>query len=80
MRGFFNSFEVLLESPASLSLWRGLVVKHSVSGKPAHDVRIVAAMTHHRVTHLVTFNAADFKRFDKIIVHHPEDVVSVGIV
>jgi predicted nucleic acid-binding protein len=51
--------------------WRGLVVRHGVSGKKAHDARLVAAMTVNRVTHILTFNDGDFARYAGIKVLHP---------
>jgi predicted nucleic acid-binding protein len=47
-----------------------------VLGKNAHDARLVAAMNVHGVTHLLTFNAADFRRFTTIQVMTPAAVLS----
>jgi predicted nucleic acid-binding protein len=43
--------------------WRRLVVSFEVSGMQVHDARIVAAMIVHGVTHILTFNTADFVRY-----------------
>ncbi len=44
-------------------------------GKKAHDTRILAAMRIHNVSHLLTFNGDDFKRFQGIItVTEPKDL------
>jgi len=51
--------------------WRRLVVTHGVSGKKAHDARLVAAMTVNRITHILTFNADDFARYTGINVIDP---------
>lgn len=51
--------------------WRRLVVTHGVSGKKAHDARLVAAMTVNRITHILTFNAGDFARYTGINVIDP---------
>ncbi len=51
--------------------WRRLVVAHQVSGLPAHDARLVAAMNIHGLTHLLTFNTAHFTRFPGITVLDP---------
>jgi hypothetical protein len=37
--------------------------KCQVTGRNAHDARLVAAMTVHVVTHLLTVNTADFARY-----------------
>ena len=54
--------------------WRRLVVAHSVSGAKVHDARLVAAMRVHGITHLLTLNTVDFKRYDGIIAVHPSTV------
>ncbi len=46
--------------------WRKLVFSFGVSGIQVHDARIVAAMLVHQVTHILTFNTADFVRYSKI--------------
>lgn len=56
--------------------WKRLVTQHAVMGKPAHDARLVAAMKVHGVTHLLTFNVGDFKRFQHITVISPTEVKS----
>ena len=43
-------------------------------GKQAHDARLVAAMIAHRLTHLLTFNTDDFKRFSEITVVAPRSI------
>ena len=64
-------FPLLLDSPAIFPEWERLVVTHSVLGKNAHDARLVAAMTIHGLTHLLTFNTADFARFPGITALDP---------
>src|SRR5437867_1164896 len=58
-------FELLPDSAGIYREWLRLVQTYLVAGVSAHDARIVAAMKVHAVTHLVTFNADDFKRFNK---------------
>ncbi|MEP7342201.1 MAG: PIN domain-containing protein [Acidobacteriota bacterium] len=71
-------FEVRLtlktDTAAIYAEWKQLVTQHSVMGKPAHDARIVAAMKVHGITHLLTFNVGDFKRFQQITVISPTEV------
>ncbi|MBS1798030.1 MAG: type II toxin-antitoxin system VapC family toxin [Acidobacteria bacterium] len=43
--------------------WRKLVLDFGVSGVQVHDARIAAAMLVHQVTHILTFNTADFARY-----------------
>ncbi len=47
---------------------------HGVSGKTAHDTRYAAAMAVHGVTHLLTHNGADFKRYPHVTVIEPQSV------
>ena len=58
-----STFRLLPDSEDIFPAWRALVTTHAVSGKPAHNARLVAAMQVHGVTHLLTFNVTDFSRF-----------------
>src|SRR5581483_6686260 len=42
-----SMFVLLPETAAIYTVWEKLVLRNSVSGKPAHDARIVAAMQVH---------------------------------
>jgi predicted nucleic acid-binding protein len=67
-------FGILPDTADILLEWEQLVVKHQVLGKQAHDARLVAAMLVHDVTHLLTFNTNDFKRYNAITVVDPASV------
>lgn len=67
-------FGILPDTADILPQWEQLVVKHQVLGKQVHDTRLIAAMHVHRITHLLTFNTADFKRYDGITVVNPSSV------
>jgi predicted nucleic acid-binding protein len=69
-------FKVLPNNSAVHAKWRQLIVELSVSGVQVHDANIVAAMLVHGVTHILTFNTADFKRFPEITVVHPSEIIS----
>lgn len=56
-------FPLLPDPPDLYARWVGLVNRFGVSGKPVHDARIVAAMLAHSLTHILTFNGADFRRY-----------------
>jgi predicted nucleic acid-binding protein len=57
--------------------WEQIVSQYQVTGKPTHDARIVAAMIAHGLTHLLTFNVDDFKRYKNIItVATPQEVIT----
>lgn len=70
-----KTFFVLLPDTALIfSAWETLISKYKIIGKPSHDARLVAAMTVHNMTHLLTFNINDFKRFSEIIAIDPRDI------
>ena len=62
------------DTSAIFPAWESLVVNRQVVGKQAHDTRLVAAMIAHKLTHLLTFNADDFKRFSEITVVDPQSI------
>ena len=72
-------FPLLDDTPLILPEWERFVLTYSVLGKTAHDARLVAAMTVHGVSHLLTFNDADFRRYEEIRVLHPTQVTPPGV-
>jgi predicted nucleic acid-binding protein len=58
-----RTFHVLEGLPGVSDTWETLVGKHQILGKQAHDANLVAITLVHGVKQLLTFNAADFKRF-----------------
>lgn len=68
-------FILLPDTPVIFTVWENLVIKYQVMGKQAHDTRLVAAMIAHQMTHLLTFNTADFKRFSEITTVDPRTIV-----
>lgn len=69
-------FPLYRDEGAIFDRWQELVTRHEVKGKNAHDARIVAAMLHHGLTHLLTFNVSDFKRFTEIAVLAPGELAA----
>lgn len=67
-------FRLLPDSLATFQEWRRLVVTHSVMGVEVHDAKLVASMNVYLITHLITFNVADFKRYPGITAVSPADV------
>jgi predicted nucleic acid-binding protein len=68
-------FKLRADTLAIFLEWERLVIQYQVIGKPTHDARLVAAMKAHGLTHLLTFNVGDFRRFGNIIVVDPSTVV-----
>ncbi len=59
--------------------WYELVKQHKISGKPAHDARLVAAMFAHGLDAIMTQNAKHFRRYmGKITVIIPDKYLSKG--
>ncbi len=57
---------LLPEDPAVYHVWRRLLIEHDVRGVQVHDAHLAATLEVHGIRHLLTFNVADFKRFDRI--------------
>ena len=68
---FQTILRVLPETPEIFPAWRKLVLRHRVLGIKVHDARIVAAMSIHQVSKILTFDLDDFKRYENITVVHP---------
>jgi predicted nucleic acid-binding protein len=64
-------FTFLPDTPAIYDAWERLVVQSDAKGKNAHDARLIAAMSVHGITHLVTFNVSDFSRYTGIHLIDP---------
>jgi len=69
-------FALLPDTPEIFSEWGKIVLQYRVSGKQAHDARLVAAMRVHNLTHLLTFNTGDFKRFTVITAANPQTLLN----
>lgn len=69
-----KTFHVLEGLPGVSDAWEKLTGKHLVLGKQAHDANLAATMLVHGVKRLLTFNGADFKRFDSVEVMEPATV------
>lgn len=69
-----KDFFLHLDSSEIYSLWKELIIKYQVQGVKVHDTRLVAACVVHGLSHVLTFNVKDFKRFSEITAIHPEEV------
>jgi predicted nucleic acid-binding protein len=78
LRAVERLFTVLLDDPTQFSVWRQLVEVERVIGHNVHDARLVAAMTVHGVTHLLTYDIRDFRRYTGISVFTPAEVIARG--
>ena len=79
VRALREKFPLLLEGPEIFAQWIALVETLPVTGKRAHDARLVAVLKTHGVNHLLTFNGGDFALFKDISVVDPGTIAGAGI-
>jgi predicted nucleic acid-binding protein len=72
-------FLLLPESPDTYEHWKQLVESRSVLGVQVHDARLAALMMVSGVTHLLTLNGSDFKRYTEIEAVSPADWLAGGV-
>ena len=73
---FKRIFSVLRDERGILDPWQQIVRERNVVGRQSHDARLVAAMLRHGLTHLLTFNVADFQRYSGIDVLDPHAIAT----
>ena len=69
-----NTYTLLPDLAEAFPLWRELCARYSVSGRTAHDTRLVAFMLAHRVTRLLTYNLSDFARYSEVFAFSPAQI------
>jgi predicted nucleic acid-binding protein len=71
-----EKFPLLQEAPEIFLQWLRLVETIPVTGKRAHDARLVAVLKTHGVDHLLTFNSSDFALFTDISIVDPRTLAA----
>jgi predicted nucleic acid-binding protein len=75
-----SSIEKLLtllpDIPAIYAAWKEIIRDHKVQGVRVYDARLVATMKVYAVESVLTFNAADFKRYSNITALHPASMLA----
>lgn len=66
--------KLLPESESVYEVWKRLLVEFEVRGVQVHDAHLAAILAVHGVTHLLTFNGEDFRRFPSLVAVHPDAV------
>ena len=74
--GFCQIFRLLRDERLIFERWRVLVAALKIRGVNSYDVRLAAAMQRHGISHLLTLNTSDFRRFDHITVVDPHGVAT----
>jgi len=54
--------------------WRKLLLQHSIQGASVYDARLVATMRIYGISHILTLNDKDFRRYPGITAVHPANV------
>ena len=67
---------LLPDIPAIYTAWKAIVRDHKVQGVQVYDARLVALMSVYAIEGILTFNAADFKRYRNITVIHPSSAIA----
>jgi predicted nucleic acid-binding protein len=71
VRWFAQRFRVADETAEVTGNLLSLLDSVPAAGKQVHDANIVATMLAHGIRHLLTFNVADFRRFEAFITIEP---------
>ncbi|BAY49747.1 hypothetical protein SAMD00079811_73760 [Scytonema sp. HK-05] len=71
-----SQFPLLEETPQIFINWLNYVTANNVMGKRVHDVRLIAVMLAHGITHLLTFNIDDFRNKEGIVIVHPQTLIT----
>jgi predicted nucleic acid-binding protein len=70
-------FTVVADTADIYDVWERIVAQYQVSGVNVHDARLTGAMVVHGLTHILTFNIEDFKRYAREITPvHPTAAVA----
>ena len=64
---FQKHFSIAHDNADVFSHLQTLIKNYNLGGKQIHDANIVATMRAHGISQLLTYNVADFKRFEDII-------------
>jgi predicted nucleic acid-binding protein len=65
------SLSVLPDVPAIYPVWKRIVHDYGVQGVKVYDARLVAIMSAYAVESILSFNSADFKRYDLVTALDP---------
>ncbi|NER23422.1 MAG: type II toxin-antitoxin system VapC family toxin [Symploca sp. SIO1C2] len=69
-------FSILPDTPYIYPQWKQLVEEHEVKGVNVHDAKLVAVMLVNGISHILTFNTEDFRRFSHITVVNPSEITT----
>lgn len=67
VEGFLTVYALAEDGPAVTTQLLTLLRRVPTGGKQVHHANVVATMLAHGITRLLTFNAADFRRFGSLV-------------
>jgi predicted nucleic acid-binding protein len=67
---------LLPDVPAIYPAWKRIVHDNKVQGVRVYDARLVAVMSVYAVESILTFDSADFKRYDLVTPLHPASLLA----
>lgn len=70
-------FSLMRDERTVFDIWQSILGNQVVMGKQGHDARLVAAMQRHGITHLLTFNIADFRRYSSVELLNPNALAEI---
>jgi len=71
-----ESLTLLPDVPALYGAWKRIVKDYKVQGVRVYDARLVAVMSVYAVESILSFNNADFERFDLVTTLHPASLLA----
>ena len=71
-----ESLSLLPDVPAVYVVWKRIVHDYKVQGVKVYDARLVAIMNVYAVESILSFNTADFKRYDLVTALDPASLLA----
>jgi predicted nucleic acid-binding protein len=71
-----ESLTLLPDVPTIYAAWKSIVHDYKVQGVKVFDARLVAVMNVYAVESILSFNSADFKRYDRVTAIHPGSLLA----
>lgn len=65
---------VVYETESSYAVWRRIVVECSVQGVAVHDARLASVALSEGISHILTLNVRDFRRYRGIVALTPDEL------
>jgi len=76
VRSIEGLLTLLPDIPAIYTAWKDIARDHKVQGVKVYDARLVAFMSVYAIEGILTFNDADFKRYENITAINPSSAVA----